>query len=108
MRLFKAFLAVVLLSSISFAGPSAVVQSSNTVTADSAYIENSRWFTGVVVSTASAGSTLTIYNSTHTTEGQIAVVDLGTVHSYEFEDVNVKGIFYVKTGVSSVTILYRK
>lgn len=100
---------MLVLGAFSFAAvPATVNRSSNTATADSAYISGSVWLDSVIVSTTSAGTILTIYDSTFTTSNKIAVIDLGTLNVYDFKDLKVKGIFYVKTGTANVTILYKK
>lgn len=60
----------------------------------------------VNVTTASAGSTLTIYNST-TATNIIAVVDCGTVGSYWFGIYCEGGIHYDFTGTAKVTVGFR-
>lgn len=62
----------------------------------------------VVVSSASAGGQLLIYNSTWTTTGQVANISLNVTGYYEFHDVVMKGITYSTTGNGSgVTIIYK-
>lgn len=62
----------------------------------------------VVVSSASVGGQLLIYNSTWTTTGQVANISLNNTGYYEFHDVVLKGITYSTTGnTSGVTIIYK-
>lgn len=65
--------------------------------------------TAVVVSSATAGGVLKIYNSTFSAVNPITFVDLGTVGVRQFFDIQVKGIFYTTTGNSNgVSIIYKQ
>jgi hypothetical protein len=62
----------------------------------------------VVASTSPAGGVLKIYNSTWTTNNQIANIGLTTNGYYEFHDVVLKGIYYTTVGnTNGVTIIYK-
>ena len=62
----------------------------------------------VVASTSPAGGFLKIYNSTWTTNNQIANIGLSTNGYYEFHDTVLKGIYYTTVGnTNGVTIIYK-
>lgn len=67
--------------------------------------------TAIIVSSASAGGTLTIFNSSFTTSvmSTVAVIGLNSVGYYPFYDLRLKGLVYNTAGnVFGVTIIYKQ
>jgi len=88
-----------------------IYTSSFTLTDDSqAIIDDVTWLHAVVVSSASAGGYIQLYDregATPTTS-LIGVVDLGTLNTYLFDCVVSSGLTYNTSGnAGGVTILYR-
>ena len=110
-------LALLFLASVSFAGERMIPQvtqcvfkSSYTATADTAkYISNSKYIDGIIVSSASAGGWIKIYNSTFTAAGQlIPAIDLSTVGYWPLHLV-VSGLTYTTSGnTNGIAIIYRE
>jgi hypothetical protein len=85
-----------------------VTKSSTTLTNESGYIA-ARQLVRVLVGATSANGVLKIYNSTYTTSGLISSATLVTGNALDFENLNVKGIYYVTTGnTNGLTIIYRQ
>jgi hypothetical protein len=89
--------------------PNPVNRSCFTITNESAYVASS-FLDSVVVGSAGISGNLKIYNSTWTASGLIANISLTDEGSYDFKDMQVKGLFYVTTSNTpgGVTILYKK
>ena len=91
------------------AEPITINRSSFTQTNDTKYLE-ATYLDKVVVGVATSGGVLVIYNSTHTTSSVIvSSISLGTVGTSDFNNTQVKGVYYKATGnTNGFTILYKK
>jgi hypothetical protein len=75
-----------------------------------AFIVDSMFLKSVIITSATAGGFLTIYDSTYTAAGQVcAPIDMSTKGVYEFDAVMQNGISYTTTGNSNgATIMWRR
>lgn len=106
-RLLMSFVAAALVSPV-FADPATPNRSSFTATNDGAHIA-AMYLDKVIVGVASTGGVLKIYSSTHTTSVLISSISLATVATHNFENLAVKGIYYVtNSNANGVTILYKR
>lgn len=103
-------------SSYGFAEGS-VVHSSFTITNESASVMKvdtatntiAHVLSAVIVSSPSAGGTLKIFNSSFTVNAAtVAIIGLGTVMTYPFNDLQLKGIMYAITANSAGVVIQYK
>jgi hypothetical protein len=120
MNRFLGLLTGILLMATSAWSVQQVWTSSNTNTADSLAVLCGMYQVGgtsttlrgilheVVVSSAIAATTLTVYNSTYTatTNYSIGPIITGTLGSYTYDTTFPLGMIYTKTGPAQVQILY--
>jgi hypothetical protein len=93
--------------------PNIVNRSSHTATNETAYIP-AAYLDKVIVPIATASGVLEIYSSTYTTTIStnnvlVASITLATVGTYDFDDTQVKGIYYkTSTATNGVTIIFKR
>jgi hypothetical protein len=113
-RLFLSLIAVVGMSLVTncYAGDTVSFnRSSFTQTSDAGvYISSSGYLDSVVIGVASTGGVLKIYNSSWTTNSVlVSSISLATVQNIYFNNVQLKGIYYVVDRNSNgVTIIYKQ
>lgn len=114
MKRLLVFLAALGLSTVCFAANDTSL-SSFTATNDSAVITVpgsgvvAHVLSRILVSSTSAIGTIKIFNSTFTTTNPVATIHLGTVFMYDFDNLQLKGIFYTTTSnTNGVTIIYKQ
>ncbi len=86
-----------------------IFRSSYTKTADTLQrISGARYLKRVVVSSATAGGSIRIYDSQGSTTGQIATVDEGTLNQYDFNIYVSSGLTYSTVGnANGATFIYK-
>jgi hypothetical protein len=101
--------ALLLLASPSFAMDTNRVQKSSYVAVNQTAYLAASFLDKVIVGATSAGGVLEIYNSTFTTTGTlVASITLGTINYIDFQDLQVKGVYYkTSTATNGVTILFK-
>lgn len=111
----KKTLVALLMGCASIAGavvPATVNRASRTVTNDSAYISSSTYLDKVIVTSPIVGGILGVYDSTFSNAPSLLIssVSLFSTQQIDFQDLGVRGIYYVTTGNGGlgVTILYKK
>jgi hypothetical protein len=88
-----------------------IFKSSYTATSETAkYIPNSQYLARIIVSSATAGGWVKVYDSTWTASGQfLPAVNLGAVGVCEIGVAAVNGITYTSSGnTNGVSFIYRE
>lgn len=89
--------------------PASNNRSSFTQTNDTTQRITAAYLDKIIISAASTGGVLTVYNSTWTTTPVISSITLGTVGTYHYNDLGVAGLVYTTiSNTAGVTIIYKR